>query len=101
MSDVIAVIGEMSWWIKGGWLVWLAWLGVQVAWYRWGRLAAAGNAPAVPARLDASRLAPVVTAPHPATDSAHAPLSGHRRRRRSRRAPGFTAGLTDGAEAAR
>jgi hypothetical protein len=101
MSDVFAVIDGMSWWVKSGWLVWLAWLGLQVAWYRWNHLAAADTvAAAPPERLGAARPAPVVT-PHRAADAGVAPAPSHRRRRRARRAPEVATALPDGVEAVR
>jgi hypothetical protein len=101
MTDTIAVIAEMSWWVKGAWLVWLAWLTVQVAWYRWGRIPAADNVPAILGRADTRRPVPVDTMPHPAAAAAHASTSSHRRRQRQRRAAAAASDLTDGVEAAR
>jgi hypothetical protein len=102
MTDVVAVIAEMSWWVKSAWLVWLAWLAFQVTWYRWGRLASSDNvASAPPERLDPRRFAPVDTKAHPRADAVPTLPSNSRRRRRARRAPAVTTDLADSVEAAR
>jgi hypothetical protein len=102
MTDVIAVIAQMSWWVKSAWLVWLAWLALQVGWYRRGRLASSSTvAPARPERVDASRRAPVATTAHSAADTVQPPTANQRRRRRGRRAPEVTTDVTAGVEAAR
>jgi hypothetical protein len=104
MADVLTVIDGMSWWVKGAWLVWLAWVGSQVAWYRWGRVQTpepARSAP--PERPAASRQAAVDTTRHPAAAVVDPRPSGHhhRRRRRPRPEPAATTDLTEGVEAAR
>jgi hypothetical protein len=102
MTDVAAVIAEMSWWVKSAWLVWLAWLALQVAWYWWGRPASSDNvASTPPVRLDASRLAPVDATGHSAADTVQPPPADQRRRRRGRRAPEVATDVTAGVEAAR
>jgi hypothetical protein len=102
MTDVVAVVAEMSWWVKSGWLVWLAWVALQVAWYRRGHRAWSVHVAASPRdHLDASRPAPAATTPHPSSATVHAPPSSHRRRRRARRPPAGATDLADGVEAAR
>jgi|SRR5687767_6178902 hypothetical protein len=104
MTDVITVIAEMSWWVKSAWLVWLVWVALQVAWYRWGHLASSDTvapAPPVPVRIDVSRFAPIDTKAHPPADAGHEISSSSRRRRRARRAAAVTPDLADGVEAAR
>jgi hypothetical protein len=102
MTDVIAVIADMSWWVKGAWLVWLAWLAVQVAWYQLGRAASSEKvASARPERVNASRVTPVSTTPQPPGGAGHAGPSSPRRRRRPRQSPAVTTDFVDGVEAAR
>jgi hypothetical protein len=105
MTDVIDAIAEMSWRVKSAWLVWFAWLAVQVAWYRWGQRHVPASEPVrsvSPERPAASRPVAVDTTRYPAAGAVDTPPSSHRhRRRRPRPEPAATTDLTEGVEAAR
>jgi hypothetical protein len=77
MTDVVALAAQVSTPIKVAWLLWMIWIGFQVASYRWMRQQVPVSDPAW------SRPAP----PPPA-----ATVSRPRRRRRRRLPPGHEPG---------
>jgi hypothetical protein len=57
MTDILGVIDGLSWPVKVGWVLWFAWVGLQVVWYQRARVEAAAVRPVDPARETVARIA--------------------------------------------
>jgi hypothetical protein len=60
MSDLIALVNQISTSVKVSWAVWLAWALIQIEWYRRGRsLGPVVSAPRTPFRPDRQQVLPL------------------------------------------